>query len=201
MLEKKAVTSVPVHDIIASRWSIRAFDPFKKVSMEQIISVCEAARWAPSCGSEEPWRFIIWDKKTDYSCWDIAFNCLDDNNKKWVGNAPVLIAGIACNTFKRNNTPNFWAKFDTGASCQNIYLQSVALGLMSHPMGGFDRDKLKNQFSIPDNYTPIVMIALGYQGDLIVLDDFNQKREVAERTRKPLGSNFFFCEWEKPITQ
>ena len=82
MLVKKAVTSVKISDLIATRWSPRAFDPDKQISHEQILSICEAARWAPSCFGDEPWRIIVWNRSEDPENYNKAFECLDPWNQK-----------------------------------------------------------------------------------------------------------------------
>ncbi|PKO52722.1 MAG: nitroreductase, partial [Betaproteobacteria bacterium HGW-Betaproteobacteria-2] len=58
-MDKPALTQVPVDATIAARWSGRAYDASKAVTQEQIIALLEAARWAPSCYGDQPWRFIV----------------------------------------------------------------------------------------------------------------------------------------------
>ena len=53
-MQKPAITQVPIADLIAKRWSPRAFDASKPVSQAQIIALLEAARWAPSCFGDQP---------------------------------------------------------------------------------------------------------------------------------------------------
>ncbi|HSQ02670.1 MAG TPA: nitroreductase family protein, partial [Burkholderiales bacterium] len=65
MLEKKAVTSVPIHELLAQRWSPRAYDANQPVTREHLRSLLEAARWAPSCNGDEPWRYLVWDRVQD----------------------------------------------------------------------------------------------------------------------------------------
>jgi nitroreductase len=201
ILKKLAVTNQPIHELLASRWSCMAFDPNKKVSGEQIISICEAGRWAPSCNGDEPWRFIVWDRNHDATAFEKAFNSLTDRNKLWVKNVPVLIASCADSKF-RNGRDNLWGKFDTGAACENIYLQAVALGLMAHPMGGFSQVKLREEFQIPEQFEIMAMIAIGYQADSGILDDERQRNnELKERTRQPLETEFFDSAWGNEIIQ
>ena len=66
-MQKTAITQVPIDPLIAKRWSPRAFDATKSVTQAQIIALLEAARWAPSCFGDQPWRFIVWDKSIDFS--------------------------------------------------------------------------------------------------------------------------------------
>ena len=80
----------PIHDIIARRWSPRAFDDSKPVPPHAIVSLCEAARWSPSSYGDEPWRYLVWDKLADPVAWHRAFSCFAESNQSWVKRAPLL---------------------------------------------------------------------------------------------------------------
>lgn len=195
MIEKKAITQVEINKILAKRWSIRAFDPEKSVEKEKIIAICEAARWSPSSGGDEPWNFIFFDKFRDPVNFNKALNCLSEYNQIWVKNAPLLILTIARDKWRNSDDINRWSQHDTGAASMSIYIQAVSLGLMAHPMGGFSVAQVISEFGIPEGFTPMAMIAIGYQGELSVLDEYNQKRELAQRKRKDLQDNFFYGGW------
>jgi nitroreductase len=200
MITKNATTSFPINELISKRWSSRLFDPTKDVERVKIYSICEAARWAPSCFGDEPWRFIILDKNHNYEDYKKGFNCLGEWNQKWVKNAPVLIIAISDTKFRKNRNDNKWAGFDTGAACENIYLQAVSLNLNAHPMAGFDVDKTRNDFNIPLDFIPMAMIAIGYQSDnMRLVEQEFQTSEQSERTRRPIGENFFDGKWDKGI--
>lgn len=199
MLQKKALTSVPVHDLLARRWSPRAYDAGKPVSREQITALLEAGRWAPSCNGDEPWRYLVWDRSRDPQGWQQAFDCLSEGNQKWVKNVPLLMLSCAGSVFAHNGKPNRWAQHDTGAASLSIALQAVALGLVAHQMGGFDAEKARAAFNIPPEYTPMAMIAVGYQAEPDVLDEETRKKELAPRARKPVSERFFEGVWGKPV--
>ena len=196
---KIALTSQAIHDLIARRWSPRAFDKSKLVSRAQVMALLEAARWAPSCYGDEPWRYLLWDRHRDPASWQKAFECLAEGNQIWVKNAPLLLASIAGSQFARNGKPNRWGQHDTGAASENLVLQAMALGLVAHQMGGFDADRLREKFAIPAGYTPMAMIAVGYQADAGILEGELQQRELAPRLRQPLGEKFFEGTWGKPV--
>ena len=198
MIMKPATTTVPINDILSSRWSGRAFDVQKKVSREQILSICEAGRWSPSCYGDEPWRVIVCDKFTDIPAWKLVFECLAEFNQKWVMNAQVILIVLSDTEFRRGGV-NRWAQYDTGACAENICLQSTAIGLMAHQMGGFDSDKLIANFKIPDRFIPMSIIAIGYRSEEDVLEETYKILELAPRKRLPLGSTFFEGSWENPI--
>ncbi|MCO5252448.1 MAG: nitroreductase family protein [Candidatus Kapabacteria bacterium] len=199
MIIKRAVTSEPINEVIKNRWSPRAFDRNRRVSREMLVSICEAARWAPSCFNDQPYRYIVWDYHHNKSAFDRAFNCLGEWNQKWVQTAPVLFVALADSIFRKTGKDNRWAQYDTGAASMNICLQATSLGLMAHQMGGFEGDKLKKEFGIDQRFTPMAMIAVGYQAEIEVLDESYHKDELKARERIPLGRNFFDSEWEVPI--
>lgn len=200
MLEKPATTSRPVHDLFVRRWSTRAYDAKRPVSREQLISLLEAGRWAPSCNGDEPWRYLVIDRAGDPEGFQKAFDCLSENNRKWVKNVPLLLLACAGSNFAATGKPNRWTQHDTGAASACMALQAVAMGLAYHQMGGFDVDKARAAFAIPADYTPMAMIAVGFQAEPDVLDEETKKKELAPRARKPLGERFFEGGWGKGIT-
>lgn len=199
MAAKLARTQVPIHDVLARRWSGRAFDPLKPVARAQLVTLLEAARWAASCYNDQPWRFLVWDRNADAAGWQRAFECLGEWNQKWVINAPVLLLSCAGSVFEKNGKPNRWGQHDTGAAGQNLYLQAAALGLVAHPMGGFDADKARKTFNIPEQYACMAMIAVGHPGPPETLEGEYRDNELAPRERKPLAERFFEGSWGAPV--
>ncbi|MES2546592.1 MAG: nitroreductase family protein [Pseudomonadota bacterium] len=198
-MKNPAVTQVSINETIANRWSGRAFDASKPVSKAQLLSLCEAARWAPSCFGDEPWRFMVWDKNSNADAWQKAFDCLVPGNQSWVKNAPVLLLVCADTLFGHNQKPNRWAQYDTGAAAENLCLQAQDSGLMAHQMGGFNADAAREAFDIPEQFTLMAMVAVGYAGDANQLPDDLKERDLAPRKRKPLTDLFFDSAWNKPI--
>ena len=198
-LEKNAATSVPIHDLMNRRWSPRAYDASRPVTRAQLASLLEAARWSPSCNGVEPWRFMVWDRTRDAQGFEQAFACLSEGNKLWVKNAPLLVLSIAGPDPLSGGRPNRFAQHDTGMAAMSLALQAVALGLVAHQMGGFDAGKARAAFGIPDDCTPLAMIAVGYQASPDVLDEETRKKELAPRGRKPLAERFFEGGWGNPV--
>ncbi len=198
MLQKIATTQAPIHELIANRWSPRAFDKDKMIVKQDIVALLEAARWAPSCRGEEPWRFLVCDKASQPQAWQNAFNCLAEGNQIWVKNAPLLLISTVIKKFKHNDKDNDWAMYDAGAACENICLQAVDLGLVAHQMAGFDPEKIQQTFALPETVTITSVIAIGYQAEIDVIEDDELKqRELVARERKPLNEICFEGEWEK----
>ena len=198
-MQKPAITQVPIDSTIANRWSGRAYDAVKPVSHAQVLAMLEAARWAPSCFGDEPWRFIVWNKSTDATGWQRAFDCLMPGNQSWAKDAQVLVLVCANTLFGHNQQPNRFAQYDTGAAAENLCLQATALGLMTHQMGGYNADLAREKFHVPPQYTPMAMITVGYPADIAGLTGDVLTRETSERKRKPISSLFFTGQWGQGI--
>jgi nitroreductase len=191
----KHAPSVPgVMEEILQRWSPRAFAD-KPVSSEDLKKIFEAAHWAASSYNEQPWRFIV-GRKGDATYAKI-FDSLMEFNQMWAKSAPVLVLSVGKKTFSHNGSPNHYALHDTGAATAYLTLQASALGLHAHSMGGFDHEKARKLFGIPEDYAIGAVTAMGYLGDADALPDHFKKQELAPRSRKPLGE-VVFAEWEKP---
>ena len=182
-----------VDETIQRRWSPRAFAE-RLVSASDMKKLFEAARWAASSYNEQPWRFLV-GRKGD-STYSKIFDSLATFNQAWANNAPVLMFSVGKKTFTKNGNPNHYALHDTGAATANLALQATALGFHTHSMGGFDRDKIRAAFEIPEDYEIGAVTAIGYLGNVDALPDSLKAAETAARKRKPL-SGFVFSEWNK----
>jgi len=181
--------------IFLERWSPRAFDE-REVSKADLRKIFEAARWAPSSSNEQPWRFIVGLRGGETH--RKIVETLAGFNKEWAPKAPVLMVGVAHTRFARNGSANGYALFDLGAASTIITLQAHALGIVTHQMGGFDKDATRRLLEIPEDYAIGSTMALGYQDEPEKLA--NQKLidgETAQRTRKPL-SEIVMSAWGEP---
>lgn len=195
MIEKPAETQYKIEKVLAERWSGRAFDSKLPVSNEQIIALCEAARWAPSCFGEQPWRFVIWNRHEDEVSWKKVVDCLSPGNQEWAKNAPLLILATSAQTFSHNDSTNRWNGYDTGAATLNLCLQATSMGLVSHQMGGFNTDLLKANFTLPDDISLWSIIAIGHPAALDSLNEQQLERELKARERSPLSAHFYSHHW------
>jgi nitroreductase len=195
-MEKPATPQFPIDELLAGRWSPRAYDD-RPVEPEKLRSLFEAARWAPSSNNEQPWRFIVATKDQPVE-YDRLLSCLLEGNRKWAYRAPVLILSVASMTFEDDAKPNRHAFHDTGMAVENLVLQATALGLEAHQMAGFNVEKARTDLNIPQGFEPVAMIAVGYPGDPNVLPDYLQQRELAPRQRNPISAFVFSGDWGKP---
>jgi nitroreductase len=190
-----AETSVPVHPLIAARWSPRALDPDGKITDEQLRAVLEAARWAPSNGNTQPARFLV-GRRGDET-YERIFDLLSSRNKGWAHAATVLILTCAVTENEKGAIP--MPIYGVGLAAEYLVLQAVAEGLAAHQMGGFNKEGATLVFSLPGDVEPQVVIALGTLGSPDLLDEERRAKEVAPRRRKPLSEIAFTGEWGNPV--
>ena len=186
-----------IHELLARRRSPRAFDPNRRVSRLALRTMLEAARVAPSCFNEQPWRFLVFDGEDSESL-EQARSCLSPGNA-WARRAPVLILSIAAERWSRDGSPNRWAEHDVGLASENLALQATSLGFAVHFMAGFDEARARELFRIPEGFTPMAMIAVGYPGDPQELPPKLRERERAPRQRKPIEEIAIAGSWDRPF--
>jgi nitroreductase len=189
MLQKPAVTTAKLHPVLKSRWSPRAFAN-EPIDDSLIISMLEAARWAPSASNEQPWSFIL-GKKGDETYQKI-FDTLVEFNQLWAVEAPVLI--MACGRImstKNPGKPNATYQYDLGQAVAHLTFQAAADGLIVHQMAGFDATKAAEFFFLPDEIKAITVIAVGTFGDPEKLHPNLKKLEFNPRERRPLAESLF----------
>lgn len=177
----------PILDLILNRWSPRAMSG-QPISDEELMSLFEAARWAPSSFNNQPWRFVYAKRETP--SWDRLFNVLAAANQVWAKNAAVLVVIISHIKFEYDNRPSRTHSLDTGSAWENIALQGSANGLVIHGMEGFDYDRARRELQVPDDYEVLAMFAVGRPGSLDVLPVELQKREEPS-DRKPISELIF----------
>jgi nitroreductase len=186
-------TDHPVLEIIASRWSPYAFED-RPVSDEDLRSLFEAARWAPSSYNEQPWHYII-AKKEDKEEFKTMLSCLVEGNQIWAKNAPVLILGITQLNFVRNNKPNRAAIHDLGLASMNLVLEATARDIKVHQMIGIEPERIRTVYHVPEDFEPMTGLAIGYAATPDVLPKELQVRDSERRPRKLLKNFVFSRRW------
>jgi len=195
-MRKPAPTESPIHELLANRWSLRAFQP-KAIDAPTLRSLFEAARWAASSANEQPWRFIV-VSRDDAVAFQRLLECLVPGNQRWAANAGALVLTVARMTFERNDKPNPHAWHDCGMAIAQLWVEATARGLGAHVMAGFERDKAREVYQIPPGFEPVTVAALGYGAEPDSLPDDLRQRETAARQRRPLRETVFGATWNEP---
>ena len=194
MQEKETFNEYQIEDLIKKRWSPVAFNSHT-IDRDIILSLFEAARWAPSCFNEQPWSFIVADKSNP-EAFKYMLQCLSEGNQAWAHAAFLLTLAVAKLHFDHNGKPNRHAWYDTGAAVMSLVLQATASGLMAHQMAGFNSDKAREIYRIPESHQPVTAIAVGYAGDAALLPENLRQRQKAPRKRKPISDFVYSGSWQ-----
>ena len=192
-MKNPAPAEYPVHELIRERWSPRAFSR-REISSEDLRSLFEAARWAPSSSNEQPWAFIVATRNDDEN-FAKALQPLVEFNVNWAKNAYVLGFAVAELAFAKNNTPNRNAHYDTGAAMSQLTTEATSRGIFVHQMAGFDPDTAREVFEIPSGWDAIAAFAMGYPGDPASLPQPYRDRETAPRVRKSIREFVMNGKW------
>ncbi|WP_028311427.1 nitroreductase family protein [Derxia gummosa] len=189
MFDKPADSAVPLHPLLALRWSGRALDADTPVAPEAERALLEAARWAPSAGNRQPWRFAVFERQRESDGWSALLRTLARGNQAWAWNARLLIVVCAVTALPDDGGPNRWAAYDCGAAGVSLMLEARALGLMAHAMGGFDVAEVKALLGLKgDAIEPLSVIAVGHPADAGTLGRDLHAKELAPRRREPLDA-------------
>lgn len=189
---KIATAEHPIHPLIQHRWSPRAFAE-QPVEPEKLLSLLEAARWAPSGGNGQPWHFIVGVRGQSATHGKLV-EAIKEGNLPWARQAPVLVLTVATTTTS-SGRPHTHAFHDVGLAVANLTFQATALDLYVHQMGGFSPDKARELFAIPEGFDPVTMLAIGYLGEPQMLAEPYREREMTPRTRRPLAEFVFEESW------
>lgn len=169
----------PISDTFLKRWSPRAMNN-KPVGQEVMQTLFEAARWAPSAGNSQPWRFFYALRETDG--FKTLYRLLDEGNQSWCHRAGALIV-VCSDTLTASGKPLGTHALTTGMAVQNLLLQASFMGLVGHGMAGFDADRARTDLNLPDRYHVNCMVAIGHPGQLEELSEYNQGREKPSSRR------------------
>jgi nitroreductase len=172
----------PIEPIFLRRWSPRALSG-EPLSNTEMLTLFEAARWAPSTHNEQEWRFLY--ARRDTPQWPVFFELLMEGNRAWCQRAALLCVVLAHKVFTQTGKPNPVHVFDSGLAFENLALQGTAMGLVVHGMQGFDFAKARSSLSVPDDYAVSAMFAVGRPGNPDELPPQLREREKPS-PRKPV---------------
>jgi nitroreductase len=184
VIDRTAPTEHPVLDVLAARWSPRAFDAHNSIDEAKLATALEAARWTPSASNSQPWRFIVARRGTALHAQ--VTDSLVGFNQTWASNAAVLVVAIA-ETADASGAPITHALYDLGQAVAHFSIQAHHDGLLVHQMSGFDPEVVREFADLEPRFTPVTVFALGEFGDVEALPEVLQEREVAPRVRRPIA--------------
>lgn len=174
-----------VDPLFLSRWSPRALTG-DAVPDDVLFSCFEAARWAPSGGNGQPWRFIF--AKRDSAEWERFLGFLNERNRSWAKQAGALVIVVSRKVRETDDGPRPFRShsFDTGAAWSGFAHQARLLGWSTRAMGGINIDVIRTTLNIPEHFEIEIAVAIGKAADKSVLPESLQAAETPTE-RLPLS--------------
>ncbi|MBO0980828.1 nitroreductase family protein [Microbacterium sp. SD291] len=183
VLDRTAPTEHPVLDVLAARWSTRAYDAETAIDEAKLSAALEAARWSPSAYNLQPWRFIVARRGTALHAQVV--DSLVEFNQLWAANAAVLIVAIA-ETESEDGKAISHAVYDLGQAVAHFSVQAHNDGLLVHQMSGFDPEVVREFADLAPRFSATTVIAVGELGDAAGLPEGLQQAETAPRVRRAI---------------
>jgi nitroreductase len=187
--ERRAQTSQPLHELLAQRWSSRAFHPEAELDDATVTSLLEAVRWAPSASNHQPRRFIAGLRGTPV--FDQIASTLRPRNAAWARRSALLVLNIALLADDDGEAYRY-AEYDLGQAVAHLTVQAESLGLGVRQMAGFDAAKASEIFELAEPLVPMTVAAVGPRGDIGDLTELGDQgpeladAETLRRVRRPL---------------
>jgi nitroreductase len=167
--------------IFLDRWSPRAMTG-AAIPREDLLTLFEAARWAPSSYNNQPWRMLFALRDSEH--WHLFYNLLVESNQVWAKNAAALVLFISKSTFDYNSKPSITHSFDAGAAWENFALQGSLNGYVVHGMQGFDYEGARKSLNIPEEFSVEARLEVGIPSDPDVLPEKLRGKEEPSDRRK-----------------
>ncbi len=183
-IDRTAETSVPVLDVLAARWSPRAYEDTAPIDEDKLTAALEAARWSPSAYNGQPWRFAV--ARRGSALHDDIVATLIGFNQTWATSAAALVVAIAETTDERGKAITH-AAYDVGQAVAHLSVQAHHDGLFVHQMSGFDAAAVAARLGLESRFAPLTVIAIGELGDSSLLSEQLREREHAPRIRRALA--------------
>ena len=185
----------PIDPLFLERWSPRAFDG-SEMPEEHLLTLFEAARWAPSAFNSQPGRFLY--ARRGEADWERFLDLLIPFNRSWAQSASALVY-ILSDTLPftdKSGAPatSHTHSYDAGAAWASFALQATKLGYQAHGMSGVDFERARDALGVPERYRIEAAAAVGRIGDPAMLDEKLRAREVPSG-RKPVAEFAFRGGW------
>ena len=197
-MRKPAPADRPIHPLLAERWSPYAFTG-ESVTVEDLLALFEAARWAASSYNEQPWRFIV-ARHEEPAAFAKVLSCLVPFNQGWAGHAPVLALGLVRTLRPGDGSPNAAAQHDLGLAAASLTVEATHRGLSVHQMSGIVADRIRDAWALPADVLPLTALAIGYAAPLAATREDLRDRQGRPRERRRLPEFVFGERWEEPAS-
>jgi nitroreductase len=180
-------TGVPLHPLLAQRWSPAVFDRSHQVGAAELESLLEAARWAPSAGNSQPWAFIA--ARRGETAHARLLRHLAPSSARWAPTAGVLVVNL-CHRYVADTDWEFseFSLYDLGQAVAHMIVQAQSLGLSARQFRAFDQAGIAAEFDVPGHWQVTSMTAFGRPAD-------------AEAARAPVAAGTGGTRQRRPVSE
>jgi len=185
-----------VQEAILERRARRMLNSGRRIRENEVLSLVEAAMLAPSCFNNQPWRITFVSEEGMLSKLKTALS----KGNEWATAAPLILVVASKQEDDCVIKDREYFLFDCGLAIGQLVLRATELGMIAHPIAGYDPEKAREVSGIPEEYTVITLVICAYPGEDDALLSEKQKQAEKERpARKPRGETFFRDRWGSPL--
>ena len=150
------------NSLAALRYSCRSYRP-DAVSEDNIATLLEGARLAPSACNRQPWRFMV--VRPEDAAGRAAISSA--YNREWVTTAPcyIIVCGVPAEAWVRPADGHNHVDVDIAIATEHICLAATSLGLATCWICNFDPAVLKAKLALPEGIEPMVILPVGRPAD------------------------------------
>lgn len=182
--------SAALHPLLRDRRSVKTYDAAHRIADDELATLLEAARWAPSAGNSQPWAFLVARRGDDAH--GLAVPLLAPSVRRWAPAASALVFAlhqVASGPEADALLYSDYAAYDLGQAVAHLTVQAAALGLSSHQFAAFDHARLTAAFEVPPHWSVTTGIAIG----------LGVTSELSPRERRPLAEVAYGARFGVPV--
>ncbi|TCC34909.1 nitroreductase family protein [Kribbella sindirgiensis] len=149
-----------IHPVLRQRWSPRSFDQQAELSNDELKSLLEAARWAPSAGNSQPWSFLLARRGDDQHRRIVRH--LAPSAAAWAPAAGALIVNL-CHRYVEGTDWDYseFSVYDLGQAVAHLTIQATSMGLAVRQFRAFDKQALTTDLQVPNHWDIMTIAAVG----------------------------------------
>ena len=166
-----------VSDMVHNRRAYRSLKEIE-ISLEVVTDLATHAGLAPSCFNNQPWQYVfVYEKETLNK-----MHCVLSSGNEWAKKASMIITVLGkkeddCVIYDR-----IYYRFDIGMATEAMILRATELGLVAHPIAGYNPKKTREVLGIHDDIDVIALVIVGKKSNKIN-PTLNDKQIIAEEKR------------------
>ncbi len=167
-----------VKDAIEKRRAYRSLAPVE-ITDDIIAQLVSAAKLAPSCFNNQPWKYIFVKSKDALERIKPVFN----KGNEWCHAASLVIVVLAKKDFDCVIKEREYYLFDAGLATGQMILRAAELGLVAHPIAGYSPGKAREILGIPEDFSVVTLVNCGKKDERYNNGLLNEKQAESERSR------------------